>query len=512
MKRRLNPSLLILLFGIPVIYGLVVFPWGFLLGELAESLQDGEAMQSFVGNLPEVLTGVLGFTVSVVAIVVQLAADRFTPKVTDLFLKEPINLAVFVYLIIADLVSLWTTLLFASEDKPVILVIVNLILASLAFIILIPYFMFVFRFLQPASIIRKIVQQVSQGILNFSRGSAPKKSATLALIQSQSLQGIEELKTIAANAIRQRESAIVLLALNSLKNLASFYVNNKYRLDPQWFNLTQPIYRDPDFVSMDECKLKEIEVQQIWLELKILRQYQALLGDSLNEYREACYLVGINTRELVERGISLHSQDLVDLGIKFFNTYLRAIINKQDIRTGYNLLKQYRLVAEYALIHQKDEVVIEISQHLRYYSLICHKAGLLFLCETIAFDVSELIQLACQCSALGIAVQLLDILLKLDQDPESEQQESGLRGIRKSQSKLAAYFLHRGHEKLALQIYEDMKHEPKSRLKVIQEELLTTRADFWEFTDRGDNFYYVKDDLKPYLKQFFSWFEIAVPS
>ncbi|MEN9252144.1 MAG: DUF2254 family protein, partial [Thermostichales cyanobacterium BF3_bins_165] len=121
MKRRLNPSLLILLFGIPVIYGLVVFPWGFLLGELAESLQDGEAMQSFVGNLPEVLTGVLGFTVSVVAIVVQLAADRFTPKVTDLFLKEPINLAVFVYLIIADLVSLWTTLLFASEDKPVIL-------------------------------------------------------------------------------------------------------------------------------------------------------------------------------------------------------------------------------------------------------------------------------------------------------------------------------------------------------------------------------------------------------
>lgn len=514
MNKRANNRLLMLLFGIPVVYGLMRFPWGFLTEALSKSLHDVEAMQNFVGNLPEVLTGVLGFTVSVVAIVVQLAADRFTPKVTDLFLKEPVNLAVFAFLIIADLVSLWTTLLLASQEKPVMLVILNLILASLAFMILIPYFMFVFRFLQPASIIRKIVQQVSQGILRFNQIKSNQQLQILATVQSQSLQGIEELKTIAINAIQQRESSILLLALDSLKNLTTFYINNKYRLDPQWFTLTQPIYRDPDFVSMDEGKLKEIESQQIWLELKILREYQALLSDSLNEYREACYIIGINTREMVERGIRLHSQDLVHLGIKFFNTYLRAIINKQDVRTGYNLLKQYRLVAEYALVNQECDVVLEIAQHLRYYSLICYKSGLLFLCETIAFDLSELIQLTCQCTDMKLCRELLEILLKLDQDPESEQQETGLRGIRKSQTKLAAYFLHRGYPSYAQQIFEDMKHEPKTRLKLIREELISTRADFWEFTDRGDNFYYVKEELKPYLDTFFMWFDLpaSVPN
>ncbi|MEE8395539.1 MAG: hypothetical protein V3S29_05750, partial [bacterium] len=39
---------------------------------------------SAVGNLAEVLIGVLGLTLTVVAIVVQLAAQRYTPKLVDL--------------------------------------------------------------------------------------------------------------------------------------------------------------------------------------------------------------------------------------------------------------------------------------------------------------------------------------------------------------------------------------------------------------------------------------------
>ncbi|GAB4213281.1 MAG: hypothetical protein OHK0012_09120 [Synechococcales cyanobacterium] len=504
--RRFNPKPLLWISGIPVLIALVYFPWGLLNHQIELVLHDTEAMQGFVGNLPEVLTGVLGFTVSVVAIVVQLAADRFTPKVTDLFLRQPVNLAVFIYLIFAVLVSLWTTLLFASEEKPVLLVLLNLATSSLAFGILIPYFAYVFRFLQPASIIEKIDGQVRQCIHRFNCLPAPRRTHALTSIHGQALYGIAELKTIAANAIQQRESPIVLLALDSLKNLAIFYVNTKYKIDPKWFSLTLPIYRDPDFVSMDEEKLKEIEAQNIWLELKILREYQAILSDSLNNYREACYIIGINTRELVERGFRLHSQDLVHLGVKFFNTYLRAIINKSDVRTGYNLLKQYRLVAQSALYHQDFDTCTEIAQNLRYYSLICYKAGLLFLCETIAFDLGELTELACQQQLIPLTEQLLDIMLKIDQDPESEQQENSLRGIRKSQSKLAAYFLRKNHRYLAQRIFEDMSHEPKGRLRVIEDELLNTRADFWEFTDRGDNFYYVKPELRPFVVEFFTWF------
>ncbi|MGY2944728.1 hypothetical protein [Thermostichus sp. MS-CIW-39] len=60
-----------------------------------------------------------------------------------------------------------------------------------------------------------------------------------------------------------------------------------------------------------------------------------------------------------------------------------------------------------------------------------------------------------------------------------------------------------------------MQHEPLARLQSIHQELLSTAAEFWEFTDRGENFYYLEPALWPYAArvsgteslQFFSWFQ-----
>jgi hypothetical protein len=139
----------------------------------AGSTQDTEALQEFVTTLAQVLSGVLGFTLSVVAIVVQLSADRFTPKVTELFLREKVNFYLFFFLILANVVSLWSSAALgfyvrvgvAEQHPPGLLVGLNLLLGTASFLVLIPYFRFVFHFLQPASIIHRIEQQVRQAIL-----------------------------------------------------------------------------------------------------------------------------------------------------------------------------------------------------------------------------------------------------------------------------------------------------------------------------------------------------------
>ncbi len=139
----------------------------------AGSTQDTEALQEFVTTLAQVLSGVLGFTLSVVAIVVQLSADRFTPKVTELFLREKVNFYLFFFLILANVVSLWSSAALgfyvrvgvAEQHPPGLLVGLNLLLGTASFLMLIPYFRFVSHFLQPASIIHRIEQQVRQAIL-----------------------------------------------------------------------------------------------------------------------------------------------------------------------------------------------------------------------------------------------------------------------------------------------------------------------------------------------------------
>jgi hypothetical protein len=371
----------------------------------------------------------------------------------------------------------------AEQHPPGLLVGLNLLLGTASFLVLIPYFRFVFHFLQPASIIHRIEQQVRQAILGSlasrsrrsrqrcgalsrrlgSTSSSDRVSGTESLqrrfswqqpsapepcvtAHQRCLSALDEIKSIATSALRQQEGSILLEALDSLKSLWVFYAAHKAQLPPAWFLLTPALWRDPDFASVDRGLLGRIEAEGSWLELKILRQYQALFAEGLNGMRQASTLVAIHSRELGIRALEAQQLTVAGWVIKFFNTYLRAVINARDIRSGYNLLKQYRLLAEAALQHRQSALVLQIVGYFRYYSLIAYKAGLFFLSETFGFDLGMLAQSSC---ALGSETTeaIVQALLRLDQDPVrvsgteslSEQQETTLRGIRKTQVRLAAY-------------------------------------------------------------------------
>lgn len=496
-------SLWILGLGVLLIVLLRVMAPALLWMMSPERIQDQETLHEFVGTLAQVLSGVLGFTISVVAIVVQLSASRFTPKVTELFLKEKVNFFIVLFLIIANLVSVWTSLVFSFNEKPIALILLNLILGTLSFVVLIPYFIFVFNFLQPRSIIHRIEQQ-------FHQTTVRSKSLThvqMIAAHRQCLSTLDEFKSIAASSMQQRENQILLEALDSLKKAALFYGTYKRQQINDWFLLTSAIRRDPDFVSLEDVTLKEIEAQKLWLEVKIFRQYQSIFTDSLNQVREACYMIAINTREIAEQALQQQDWAIAHLAIKFFNTYLRAVITTPDVRTGYTVIKEYRLLAETALQYRQETIVLDIAHYFRYYSLLAYQEELVFLPETFAFDLGVLAQKCCEQNS-EISAGVLESFLKIDQDPESEHHENTLRGIRKSQMKLAAYYLKSGYKHLAHAVFKDMQHEPLARLHVIFDELQSAHTDFWEFRDRGgENFYHVEPELQPFLLNFFSWFE-----
>jgi hypothetical protein len=469
-----------------------------------ELIQDQDILRDFIGTLAQVLSGVLGFTISVVAIVVQLSASRFTPKVTELFLREKVNFLIISFLITANLVSIWTSLVFSVSEKPIALILLNLVLGTLSFVVLIPYFIFVFNFLQPAAIIRRLEYQVRQTIMQ-----ADKNRVSMALLQRQCLSTLDEFKSIATSSLQQRDTPIILESLDSLKNTALFYGTYKNKVVADWFCLTPSIQRDPDFVSLEAVTLQEIETAKHWLEVKIFRQYHSIFSDSLNYFREVCYIVAINTRQIAEQALQHNDQETAYLAIKFFNTYLRTIITTPDVRAGYTIVKEYRLLAEAALRYQHETVVLDIAYYFRYYSFLAYKADLVFLPETFAADLGLLAQRCCEQNS-EISAKVLEIFLKIDQDSESEHQENTLRGVRKSQVKLAAYYLKSGHRPLAQVIFNDMQHEPSTRLQLIFSELRSAQADFWEFRDRGgEDFYYINLELAPFLSEFCNWFNLS---
>ena len=79
---------------------------------------DAETMQNALGSLSQVIAAVLGIAITVVSIVVQLAATRYTSRVADMFFRDRINLGVMGFFVVACLEALWVSLTVRKDYVP----------------------------------------------------------------------------------------------------------------------------------------------------------------------------------------------------------------------------------------------------------------------------------------------------------------------------------------------------------------------------------------------------------
>src|ERR1051325_4034679 len=71
---------------------------------------DPDTAQNALGNLAQVITAVLCIVITVVSIVVQLAATRYTPRIADMFFRDRTNLAVLGFFVVAGIDAVWVSL------------------------------------------------------------------------------------------------------------------------------------------------------------------------------------------------------------------------------------------------------------------------------------------------------------------------------------------------------------------------------------------------------------------
>ena len=60
-----------------------------------------------MGSFAEVVVAVLGVAITVVAILVELAANRYTPRITDLFVRDPVNVVVLAFFVVSSVLVVW---------------------------------------------------------------------------------------------------------------------------------------------------------------------------------------------------------------------------------------------------------------------------------------------------------------------------------------------------------------------------------------------------------------------
>ena len=479
------------------------------LGQLLD--YDVETMQNALGSLAQVIAAVLGIAITVVSIVVQLAANRYTSRVTDMFFRDRTNLAVMGFFVVACIEALWVSFGVGKEFVPRGTITVAVVMATASLLLLVPYFAYVFDFLDPEKVIARIGAQTLESAAPHAHGAAD--AAGVEARQMSTVSGLEQLAGIAMNALGQKEKTIATDATAALRTVLVDYLPEKQGLPGAWFGLGRALRAHPDFVAMAPESLEELARDRAWLEWIGLRQIREVFGEALKTLPEMTHVVAIDTRYIGEAAIDSRDREVLGLTIKFMNTYLRAALNARDVRTCYNVLHQYRQLAE-ALLRVPGAVapwitttLEEVAGHFKYYAQLAHGQGLGFVTETAAYDLCALCELASELVAPSHD-RLLAIFLEIDKEAETSAEEKALRGVRKAQVKLATYYLLHGHAAHARAIYEDMAEEAPERLRSIRDELLAvTSKDFWEVVDRGTNFDYIDDARKEKLRVFFAQFE-----
>src|SRR5450432_2138611 len=475
---------------------------------------DAETMQNAIGSLAQVIAAVLGIAITVVSIVVQLAANRYTSRVTDMFFRDRTNLAVMGFFVVACIEALWVTFGVGKVFVPQATITVALVMTTASLLLLVPYFAYVFDFLDPEKVIARIGAQTLESAAPHKRPTqAESGGAALEARQMLAVSGLEQLAGIAMNALAQKEKTIATDATVALRTVLVDYLPEKQGLTPAWFGLGRMLRAHPDFVAMAPESLEDLARDRAWLEWMGLRQIREVFSEALKTLPEMTHVVAIDTRYVGEAALDARDSEVLALTIKFMNTYLRASLNARDVRTSYNILHQYRQLAE-AMLRVPGTaapwlatMLEEVGQHFKYYAQLAHGMGLGFVTETAAYDLCSLCELASDLAAPAHD-RLLAVFLEIDKEAETTAEEKALRGVRKAQAKLATFYLQRGQTAYARAIYEDMAQESPERLRSIRDELLAISSKhFWEVVDRGTNFDYIDDERKEKLREFFSQFE-----
>ncbi|MBP7459751.1 MAG: DUF2254 domain-containing protein [Candidatus Delongbacteria bacterium] len=488
-------SLSIFLFIVLVVLFIFVFSSIFVFPHSSQIL---EATSSF----NEVVIGLLAILITVVAIIVELAATRYSSRIIDLFIEDRVNLSVISFYILTGLYSLWVYYLTARGYPLHFAAFLNLIGLSICLILIIPYFAYIFRFLKPENVVVKMTESLIHRLNQLPQLKDPDR---ITRHRIAFVIAIEQIADIALNAVQTKDNTVGLRCLLSLKELLTTCFDLKPNFPSVFFAIPDSETIHPDYVALSPDKINQISHHRIFMENKVLKHYLVIFTHCLNENRDLNNMLAMCSRLIAEKALRQQDEPALRLCIKHFNTYLRFTLNTHDIRTAYNVAYQYKLLAIALLNSSFSEMVLEIANYLKYYGLLFYQQKIGFILETIAHDMAD-VCIAAEKTQWNGAPSLLEIFLTVDRPADPTEEDRSLRGVRKAQIRLAAFYHYHGNIPSFHKIALDMHDEAPDRIRSIIQELLQTQSDFWEIIDRGGNFDYIPEEWRPGILSFLDYF------
>ena len=427
----------------------------------------------------------IAIVIVVVVLGVQLTADRYSPRIIDIFVGDRFNTAVLALFLGSIVYTILVSATVKTDYVPLFAVYGAMALAVADFSILLPYVRHMFSVMRAESIITSIEGRAARTLAKAAAGPARPEC------RHEIRDALAQITDIALGSIQEGDTEVCLTAIESLRELmVRDYVPIKSHLQASWFTVDSV-----DLPGGSEQIIAQVDRTRTWVEHTVLSDLLDLIGETPAFRKEVIHAIARATRALGEAAIAVNDHDLEVLVIRFFNTYLRAAMNQRAAPFAYAIFNEYRAFAVRSR-NSRPELLLRVAEHLLGYGRSFDAAGMPFIIGTAGEDVATMIQTVAE-EDFDRALLLTELTARNLRQMVPIAQPIALNGMLKAAIKLTLWSLATGHDQLTAVLLEAIREVPSSLTEdALQRMELTREGVFYEVSDRVVAFDWVEPDLR----------------
>src|SRR2546421_9093379 len=441
------------------------------------------------GGTLALVGGAEGVTLSIVLLGVmfgiQTSSSRYSPRIIGIFTRNPLNALVLSF----ALASILYTLLVRSEVKvdyvPTVSVAVAEALALVNFALLFPYVLYTFEVMRAETLVSGIMRRARKEIR-----AATRKRRVLQRRRAV-LTCMEQVTDIVFGSIQLGDMPVCQHSIEVMGDfLAREYLPVKKNLNPEWFKVGHA-----ELPGASDQIVAEVNRAGTWFAYTILSSFVDMVGLTPVHRKEAVYAIAVATRKAGLAAIDVGDSELAELCVRFFNTHLRAAINRSAPTFASGIMNEYRRFAIGALEWRRD-LAVESAAHLLRYGRHFDEAGMPAIFGAAAEDVADL-AIEAHVRDPQVSFRLAQLLVRNLLELIPKARPIGLNGLFKGVAKLTCWSMASEEKDITHVLVEGIAAAPPdfvdaalSRMESMQSGL------FWEVNERVISFDWVEQPLR----------------
>ncbi len=433
--------------------------------------------------------GAEGVTFSIVMFAVvfgiQTTSSRYSPRIIGIFMRNATNVAVLSF----ALASILYTFLIRGEVKanyvPMWSVSVAEVLAVVNFAILFPYVVYMFGVMRAETLVDGIRRRARR---HLQRAVGRPDAYTA---RAELMTALAQLLDISFGSIQLGDMPVAMQSIEALGELlATEYLAIKKNLRPEWFQVDHA-----DLPGASDQIIAEVNRGGTWFAYMIFSSFVDMVGLTPFHRKEVVQAIAIATRKVGLSAIDVTDPEVAELCVRFFNTYLRAAINRSAPTFASAIMNEYRRFAIGALEWRPD-LAVESADHLLRYGRHFDEAGMPATFGAAAEDVADL-AIEAHARDPQVSMRLAQLLVRHLLELIPNARPIGLNGLFKGVAKLTCWAMASADKEITRILVRGIAAAPPdfvdaalSRMESMQNGL------FWEVNERVISFDWLEQPLR----------------